>query len=550
MSVPEPAPLDLTLVLPGGTTLAGTAPVVIIGPNGSGKTRQARQITSPTGVPIAFVNALRNTRVTTEIPSIGLANARSNLESQGQQAKNSYWELANDFDVLLAQLHAEDAAAGIAYRNAARANEVPDTAFSSMEMIQTAWQTIFPGRSLSWNDNTPMVQSKVPASEASYQGQYMSDGEKAALYLAGKVLVAKPGVLVIDEPETHFHSLLAVDFWNALEQVRKDLRLVYITHDLSFGMSRRDATFVLSTPGAPMRVLDRIDLPNDAAEVLLGAASFSFYARRLVLCEGDEEGPDHQFFRAWFRDIDTVVQPIGSNEMVIRATGVLRGTNLVVGLDAIGIVDRDFHSDESLAALPEGVTALQVHEIESLYCLPTVVHSVARHLGKAASFTEIEYLAWLRSKVSPLQRNVVVIERWKRQVEGPLLALIGDVQARAEDMETLISDVPHVFDQSRWDFSPGEILSAERALVEEKVASRTATDFLAYMPGKSLISLASERVGFDKDDYRQLVNSALAGDDERLAQLGSELAAALEPFLPPRSAPDPSPVTDPDPVAT
>jgi ABC-type molybdenum transport system ATPase subunit/photorepair protein PhrA len=548
--VPEPAALDLTLVLPGGETLSGTAPVVIIGPNGSGKTREARQITSPTGVPVAFVNALRNTRVTTEVPSIGLSSARSNLQSQGNQAKAQYWELVNDFDVLLARLHAEDAAAGIAYRDAARANESPDAALSSMEVIQSVWRTIFPGRSLSWNDNIPMVQSSVPGSQTSYQGHYMSDGEKAALYLAGKVMVAEPGILVIDEPETHFHSLLAVDFWDALEQVRSDLRLVYITHDLSFGMSRRNATFVLSTPGLPMRVLDRVDLPKDAVEVLLGAASFSFYARRLVLCEGEEGGPDEQFYKAWFRDLDTVVRPIGSSEIVIRATGVLKRTNLVVGLDAIGIVDRDFHSDEMLARLPDGVIPLPLHEIESLYCLPAVVEAVARHLGRAESFDATDYVYWLRSKASELQINAVIIERWKRQVEGPVLKLIGEVATRASDMDALLVDLPLVFDQSRWGFSPTDILSAERALVEEKVANGTATDLLAYMPGKSLISLASERVGLDKDAYRRLVNGALVGNDESLARLGAELESAFEPFLPPRVAPEPITVAEPGPVPT
>lgn len=534
--------MDLTLALPGGTTLPGSAPVVIIGPNGSGKTRQARQITSPPGAPIAFVNALRNTRVTTEIPSMGLSNARINLVNQSNQARSQYWELANDFDVLLARLQAEDGAAAIAYRDAARGGAEPDSTLSSMERIQAIWRKLFPGRSLLWNDNIPMVQSSVPGSETSYQGHYMSDGEKAALYLAGKVLIAEPGVLVIDEPETHFHSLLAVEFWNELELARSDLRLVYVTHDLSFGMSRRNATFVLATPGAPMRVLDGLDeLPNDAAEMLLGAASFSFYARRLVLCEGEQDGYDHQFYRSWFRDLDTVVRPIGSCEMVIRATSVLKQSNLVVGLEPLGIIDRDFHSDEMRAGLPPEIAVLPVHEVESLYCLPSVVCAVARHVGKADSFDEVAYLNRLRSAVSSVERHKVIIERWKRRVEGPLLALVGEIASRTTDLDAVIAAMPEVFDQSRWSFSPTDVLSNEKAVVEGKVPDGTVEEILAFMPGKSLLSIASTSVGLAKDDYRLMVNRALAGDD-RLESLGAELASALSPHLPSRVAPVLQPV--------
>ena len=48
--------------LPNGDVLSGTSPMVIIGPNGSGKTRLAHQLQAIDGS-IEFVNALRNTRV-------------------------------------------------------------------------------------------------------------------------------------------------------------------------------------------------------------------------------------------------------------------------------------------------------------------------------------------------------------------------------------------------------------------------------------------------------------------------------------------------------
>ena len=56
------------------------------------------------------------------------------------------------------------------------------------------------------------------------------------LYLAARVLTAEPGILVIDEPELHMHRKLAItDYWNKLEEMRGDIRFVYITHELHFG---------------------------------------------------------------------------------------------------------------------------------------------------------------------------------------------------------------------------------------------------------------------------------------------------------------------------
>src|SRR2546426_752202 len=97
---------NLEIRLPGGEELGGVTPVVILGPNGSGKTRLARGLECDK--PIEFVNALRNTRVSPETPSMALSGARNSLTNYRQQARNQHWELMSDFDSLLAKLQAED----------------------------------------------------------------------------------------------------------------------------------------------------------------------------------------------------------------------------------------------------------------------------------------------------------------------------------------------------------------------------------------------------------------------------------------------------------
>ena len=62
-------------------------------------------------------------------------------------------------------------------------------------------------------------------------------------------------------------------------------------------------------------------VPNDLAESLLAAASFSIHARRIVFCEGTEgTSLDQLIYSAWFNKSDTAVVPVGSGKDVVRCT--------------------------------------------------------------------------------------------------------------------------------------------------------------------------------------------------------------------------------------
>ena len=291
----------------------------MIGPNGSGKTRQTRQI--HVTVSMDFINALRNTRVAPELPAVGVDTARNNFTSQKNQSRINHWELASEFDYMLSQLLAQQSMAAIEFTR--RFQKDPESAGVPAETpltkVERLWEHVFPGRELHWRDWKPLIKNRSTGTEIEYSGNQMSDGEKAALYLAGRVFSTDAGVLVVDEPETHFHSLLAVSLWNALEEARPDIRFVYVTHDLTFALSRHNAQFVLASPTAGLRRIGvESSLPTDVTEALLGSASLSFYASRVVFCEGEATSLDSQVYSSWFRGPDTVVRPVGDCQRVIR----------------------------------------------------------------------------------------------------------------------------------------------------------------------------------------------------------------------------------------
>lgn len=298
---------------------------------------------------------------------------------------------------MLPQLLAQHSMAAIDFARQYRQNPAETTgpADTALQRVEAMWGRVFPGRELHWSDWKPVIKNRSTGIEISYRGNQMSDGEKAALYLAGRVFSAEPGVLVIDEPETHLHSLLAARLWNALQAARQDIRFVYVTHDLNFAMSRQPATFVLASPTAGLRSLDiSHTLPDDVAEALLGSASLSFFASRVVFTEGESASLDSLLYEAWFNGPDTVVKPVGGSQRVMRCVDAVKNSGIAAGLTAVGIVDGDFHPANFRGALPSAVQMLPVHEVESLSPFPLLWRRSAGTLPLISMRTRTRALFW------------------------------------------------------------------------------------------------------------------------------------------------------------
>jgi hypothetical protein len=256
----------------------------------------------------------------------------------------------------------------------------------------------------------------------------------------------------------------------------------------------------VASPTSGLRVIElNTDLPEDVAGALLGSATLSFYASRVVFCEGDDSSLDKTVYDAWFNDLDTVVRPVGACQTVMRCVGAMKNSSVAQGLDAIGIVDRDYHSDNFLAAMPDGVQPLPVHEVDSLLALPAVVTAAAHHLGRA--FDEHQYLAELRATVSEAQRHAIVIQRWKARIEPHLTGLVAGGVERDASLDTLIADMPRLFDMSQWSFSPQAFLEEEKLRVETSVTTGTTEELLAVVPGKQCAPVAARQLGMNLEAY-------------------------------------------------
>ena len=528
-------PEQKAIKLPDGIVIAEQGPIVIVGPNGSGKTRLSREITCDAG-DVEVVSALRNTKIAQELQPMSLQNSRRQYKKQKDQAKKQAYELSNDFDFMLTTLIGEASEVSLAYLSESRKGDEPDLPpLTTLEEIQALWGKFFPGRELTFKEYLPQVTNlNGPEGQGiTYSAWQMSDGEKAALYLAGRALTAdENAVLVIDEPETHLHSLLAVQLWDAIEEARPGLRLIYATHDMTFAASRESAQYLLANPEQGLSQIQLAEDVGELAAIMLGAATLSFYAKKVVFCEGESDGLDHKFYAAWNNSNDTVVQAVGGSDLVIRSVQSLAASNIVTNLEVGGVVDRDFRSEAHLGSMPEGILVLGVHEVETLICHPAVVQLVAAHLG-VETFDIDDYRQMIADQYSDADRHKVALERWKVRVEAEMVGLVASVTTKDTGLDEIVATLPQTFDQAQWGFLPAEMLAEEKKRVEDAFADEVleVEAILRLMPGKQLRPLAASALGVQYAVLEGLVIRALKGVDAKLEPLGVALRSVLEPYL-------------------
>lgn len=516
--------------------VGGDGPIVLLGANGSGKTRLAVEMVNSANA--EFIPALRNIAVPDQIPNWTLQTATNELKNRTNQRRNNYWELVQDIDALFGKLWSSHAVEAMrVYEQILQGlqpRELPETVLTKTKDL---WRVVFPGRSIEFTDFTPRVTNEY-LGDASYTAKHMSDGERTGLYLAGRVFDSINPVVIVDEPETHFHSRLAVRFWDALERLSPEKRFVYVTHDLSFALSRRDAAIVLVRPNqTPERIVPGASLPSDDVASILGAASFSVYASRLIFCEGREERSlDQELLRSWFSDRETALIPVGGCENVKRCTAAFQTTSVVSGFSAIGIVDRDHWPDDILSGLAN-IHVLPVHEIESLYVIKPVYVAIALQTGHKEEAIEqlyAEAFAGFKRQMSGPLANKLISERFKARSMMLLeraFASTTKFDDRAKLRETLINEIPRAIAFA----TPESIWREEEQIVSDALASNDPSVFLKIMPGKPLVGTAAKTLGLSKERYCEILRNGLGSPSEPSFQaLHSALERALAPFLPPR----------------
>ena len=140
--MPEDITEEIPLRLTDQIIIEGKHPVVLVGPNGSGKTRFGAELASRLNA--EFVGAVRNIAIEENIPMQALENASRELVSFLNRQRSRYWQMSNEINQLFSKLLAEDAASAIKYRDRRAREEEAEIEETNLMRLKNVWTDFFP----------------------------------------------------------------------------------------------------------------------------------------------------------------------------------------------------------------------------------------------------------------------------------------------------------------------------------------------------------------------------------------------------------------------
>lgn len=228
-------------------------------------------------------------------------------------------------------------------------------------------------------ENERVMASKNGGPE--YSAAELSDGERNALLIAGNVLTARSGaLLVIDEPERHLHRSIIAPLLSQLFERRADCGFVISTHDHDLPLEVPNAKTLLlrscSFNGQSVQAWEADVLPAETPiddvlkRDLLGAR------RKILFVEGTEKSLDKPLYSLVFPMVSVI--PKGTCRDVEHAVLGSRAGEGFHWLRAFGIADGDGFSPDQIAAKRErGIFALPYYSVEAIYFHPRIVEWIA-----------------------------------------------------------------------------------------------------------------------------------------------------------------------------
>jgi energy-coupling factor transporter ATP-binding protein EcfA2 len=398
------------------TSIEALASIIIIGANGSGKTRLGawiefgpqhklvhrigaqRHLQFPSAVnPAALIDAETSLVYGVELPtsfSFKEGNHLKQLLSQTEYTKrHSKWSkepetgMLYDYKKLLIYLFSEHYDVITNYVNRVKETGIhsalPET---KIDIVKRIWEQVLPHRELVIKASDVSVKLRDAPDGSTYAPSAMSDGERVTFYLIGQAIAAPTdSLIIIDEPELHLHRSVQVRLWEEVERERQDCLFVYLTHDLEFAASRSEAKkiWLKSYNG---KVWDWAEVPDSEGmpeEMLLSVLG----SRKPVLfTEGDRGGSEQAIFSRIYPG--WTIMPCGNCEQVIESTKAFTALKHLHSNECCGIIDRDYRTDQEVADLwAKGIHVLAVQEVENQLLVEDVLTAVVAHALEAGTIT-------------------------------------------------------------------------------------------------------------------------------------------------------------------
>lgn len=523
-------------------------PVVILGANGSGKTRLGVRIdelndkrfnrpsVSSDDFLIHRISAQKSLIISDKIAltdfdsswrALFYGDTHTTATKQfhrygGQYSRSPATHPIDDFDNVLALLFAEDYKElqeyQAAIKTAIKKNEDPPQVITTVrENTVNIWNDLLPQRKIG------LVSGNIHAeySDSKYHGKEMSDGERIMLYMICQTLILpKNSIIIIDEPEMHIHKAIVKKLWDRLEQERQDCVFMYITHDLDFAASRDTdkILWVKSYDGTEWEYefLDTLEFDDLSDELLFEIIGTR---KKILFVEGTRNSYDYALYSEYFKDKEYHVIPCGGCREVINIFKAKKTYEKLNSIEAHCIIDRDFRAEAEITALKsDGIAFLEVAEVENLFIVPVLLDIMEEQLGceTGASQQAKEFIASLFAQTKANQ----IGEAFIKEVNHQLTILNFEEKAASPaDLQSAIADkftveaIQSYFDEKQSSFD----------------AATTLDSILKVYNFKELSAKIGCKFGLHGNSYPQRVLNLLKTNPNGLRD---RIIAALKPYIP------------------
>ncbi len=516
-------------------------PIVILGSNGSGKTRfsaKIEEINDPAfhrsqlnNSHIHRLSAQKSLTIPNSIPIYDFESSERNLylgNSDHYANKNGFRYhnnpatcLLDDYQHVLSLIFAEDnrmlreehTNAKNCYKDGTVSPKPTETVVDKAERI---WNTLLPHRTIDLSDNGVHVNYKGKK----YHGKEMSDGERVMLYMICQSLVVKPDtLLIVDEPELHIHKAIVKELWTVLEDERPDCIFIYITHDIDFALSRNDACFlwIKGFDGTNwdyefLNATDYPDLPSDLLFEILGTR------QKIVFVEGTKSSYDYKLYQEIYREKGYHVIPCDGCDNVIRVVKAKRTYERLQAIEVYGIIDRDYRTEREINVLKDdGIFVLNVAEVENLFVVPEVLEIMESQLGCDPGTANIAKACIF--ELFNGCKNKQISEAFSKELIHQLSLLnFGANEPTSEEIKHIIDDRFSVENMNMWRNEKETIYNSASSLQE----------ILQVFNFKNLSHIIASKYGLsDRDFPNRVINVLTKNKDAR-----DKMLAAFFKYVP------------------
>lgn len=507
--------------------------IVIIGANGSGKSKLGAWIEQQDFEKVHRIGAQRNLNFQENIPLKNYKQAEDRVfygtdNDHGKSQKGHRWNwgdyttnLINDFEDVLAAMLAkknnENDYFVLQCRKAEKdwkQNLVPP--ITVIDKLKGIWNRIFPQRQLEIKDSKFYAVFNEENGEKRYPANQMSDGERAVLYLSSQVLcVPENKILIIDEPEIHLHKSIMNHLWMVLEQYRPDCLFLYITHDTEFAALHNCAEklWIREYNGKSWRFekIENDDLPEELLLNILGAR------KSVLFVEGDKNSYDTKLYTLLYPNCHVV--PCGSCTQVIARTKAFNNNSSLHRCKVYGIIDRDFRTEYEIEKYAkDSIFTIDVAEVENLFIVEELIRFMAQHMGKEEDdiFNQI--------------KEYVINQRFAKQINSQICqSVVSEIKyiLSGADLSNKSEEaVRNSLDEVLASLDYEKIKENHKSKFENVLKQNNYKETIKVFNEKNIAQSIGHYLGIDNKEYCQTIISLLARGGK------TEIIMALENYLP------------------